>query len=200
MRVLVAEDDLTSRRILRSLLVRWGYDVTFACDGAEAWNCLRESHSPKLVVLDWVMPAMDGIDVCRSVRQVPSPEPPYIIMLTARECKRDVIEGLDAGANDYIAKPYDPEELRARLQVGKRVVELQESLAKRVVELQDALAHIKCLQGILPICMHCHRIRTDEESWQRIESYIADHSEAQFTHGICPECLSLHYPGVRSPQ
>lgn len=200
MKLLVAEDDLTSRRILEAILPKWGYDVLAVANGAEALSALTAAEAPKLAVLDWMMPGLDGVEVCRRVREQPTAEPPYIIMLTALERKTDIVHGLQAGANDYITKPYDTNELQARLGVGRRVVELQGTLAHRVAELQDALAHIKTLQGILPICMHCHRIRSDQESWQRVESYISEHSDAKFSHGICPECVVKYYPAhARQP-
>jgi DNA-binding response OmpR family regulator len=114
-------------------------------------------------------------------------------MLTARGERSDLIEGLEAGADDYVNKPFDPSELQARLGVGQRVVELQQVLAERVAELQHALEHVKTLQGVLPICMMCKKIRDDGESWQRLEQYVTDHSEAQFSHSLCPECLEKHY-------
>jgi len=140
------------------------------------------------------MPGMDGIDVCRRVKALQTDTPPYIVMLTAREAKEDLAAALEAGADDYVTKPFDPRELRARLAVGRRVVELQEALAQKIGDLQDALDHVKTLQGILPICMHCHRIRNDQESWERLEKYITEHSDAQFSHGLCPECLEKYYP------
>ena len=140
------------------------------------------------------MPGLEGIEICKRIRDQQSGSPPYLILITAKEGKEDLLRGFAAGADDYVVKPIDPAELRARVQVGARVVELRSALAKRVQELEDALSHIRTLQGLLPICMHCHRIRTDEESWQRLESYIEEHSEAAFSHSLCPECLEKYYP------
>jgi DNA-binding response OmpR family regulator len=114
--------------------------------------------------------------------------------------KEDVVEGLEAGANDYIRKPFDRPELRARVRVGERVLELEAALAERIRALQDALAHVKTLQGLLPICMHCHRIRNDQQTWERLEKYISEHTEAEFTHGLCPECMKKHYNFLVSEQ
>lgn len=193
MNLLVAEDDFTSRSILTGILSKWGYQVTAVTDGRQALERLKAPQAPKLVVLDWIMPGLNGVDVCRELRKVSTPEPPYIILLTAMEQKANTVAGLQAGANDYITKPYDPSELQARIAVGARVVELQEILVRRVAELETALAEIRVLQGILPICMHCHKIRTDKESWQQMESYISEHSSATFSHGICPACLEKFY-------
>lgn len=104
------------------------------------------------------------------------------------------MEGFEAGADDYVTKPFNSAELRARIQTGQRILELQCSLSRRVKDLEASLAHVKTLQGILPICTHCHKIHTDDASWQRIESYIQEHTDALFSHGLCPECLEKFYP------
>ena len=123
-----------------------------------------------------------------NIRAKPQTLPVYIILLTGLGGRQNIIQGLQAGADDYITKPFDREELRARLEVGRRIVELQLSLAERVQQLEDALARVKQLQGLVPICSYCKKIRNDRNYWQRLESYLSDHSEAQFSHGICPEC------------
>lgn len=192
MRLLLAEDDLTTRRVLQAIVPRWGYEVTTAADGQEAWRVLEHPDAPKLVLLDWEMPGMDGLEVCRRIRARPTPVPPYIVLLTARGQPAEIVAGFRAGANDYVAKPYDNEELQMRLGVGRRMLELQEALTARVAELQAALAHVKQLQGLLPICMYCHKIRTDASHWDRLETYISAHSDAEFSHGICPVCLERH--------
>ena len=194
MRILIAEDDLTSRTVLVGVLKKCGHDAVAAPDGAEAWEVMQHSDAPKLAILDWLMPGMDGIEVVRRVRATPTPQPPYIIMLTAKDGKTDVIAGLDAGANDYLAKPFDAGELRARVEVGRRMVELQAQLAESVSELQTALEHVKTLRGIVPICAHCKKIRDDQGYWSQVEVYVRDHSEAEFSHGICPECIKRFYP------
>jgi len=194
MRILIAEDDITSRALLKHMLAEWGYEVVVTKDGDEAWEALRAEDAPKLAILDRIMPGKDGIELCRKVRQLDVPNPTYIILLTIRSSKKDIVAGLEAGANDYIGKPYDTEELRVRVKVGERVTALQSALAEQVHSLREALAHVKTLQGILPICMHCHKIRNDQQSWERLEKYIAKHSDAEFSHGLCPECLEKHYP------
>ncbi|MCX5756978.1 MAG: diguanylate cyclase, partial [Candidatus Hydrogenedentes bacterium] len=138
MRVLIAEDDLTSRNILAAILKKWGHDPVVTKDGAAAWNVLQQPDAPKLVLLDWNMPGMEGLEVCRRLRDNASSNPPYVILLTGRGEKGDIVRGLEAGANDYIAKPYDNEELQARIGVGKRMLELQASL----LDTRDALEHL----------------------------------------------------------
>jgi diguanylate cyclase (GGDEF)-like protein len=128
MDVLVADDDAASRAMLVAVLGKWGYRPLAARDGLEALDLLMRKDSPLLALLDWGMPGMDGLEVTRRVRKAGGPEPPYILILTARGSKGDIVRGLEAGANDYITKPYDPDELRARLAVGRRMIELQAAL------------------------------------------------------------------------
>ena len=190
MQVLIAEDDRVTGEILARTLQRWNYDTTVVGNGAHAWEHLRTVNAPTLAILDWMMPGMDGPDVCRKVRSELPLANMYLLLVTARESRGDVVAGLDAGADDYIIKPFDPEELRARVAVGVRVLGLQQKLAERVAELQTALSSVKQLRGLLPICSYCKRIRGDDQYWQQVEGYIAQHSDAQFSHGICPSCYA----------
>lgn len=146
MKILIAEDNMTTRRILETILVKWNYDVISACDGNEAWEKLQEKDPPKLIILDWMMPGINGVEICRRLRHPDAVEPMYIILLTARDEKNDIVEGLGAGADDYIAKPFDKEELRARIDVGRRVVELQTALLEKeklqvIFEMTGAICH-----------------------------------------------------------
>lgn len=193
MKILIAEDDMTSRRLLELILQRWDYEVVATRDGNEAWAELQKPDAPSLAILDWMMPGMDGPQICQRVRQEKTYIPTYLILLTTRDSREDIIQGLQAGANDYVTKPFDHNELQARIQVGRRVLELESALAERVRELQDTLSQLKALQGLVPICMHCHKIRDDRESWQCMEQYIEQHSGARFSHGICPDCEKKFY-------
>ncbi len=188
MRVLIAEDDMVSRRILETLLRNWGHEVVTTFDGEQAWQVMSAPEAPALAILDVMMPGVDGLEVCRRVRKLSPATPPHIILLTAKHGARAIVDGMEAGADDYLTKPYDRDELRARVQVGVRIVELQTRLAERVGELEKALEHVKQLQGILPICSYCKKIRGDQDYWQTVESDVADHSEAEFSHSICPAC------------
>jgi sigma-B regulation protein RsbU (phosphoserine phosphatase) len=189
MRVVIAEDDPISRSMLQGALTGWGYQPIGMADGASAWQILRGADAPAMAILDWSMPGLDGLEVCRRLREKKTPQPPYLLLLTGRDAKADVVTGLQAGANDYIVKPFDREELRARLAVGRQVVELQQALAARVRELEEALAQVKRLRGLLPICSYCKKIRDDSNYWHQVETYFLDHSEVRFSHGICPDCL-----------
>lgn len=189
MRVLIAEDDAVSREFLAATLGRWGYEVVQASDGAEAWRALEEPDATRLVILDWMMPEPDGLELCAKIRHSPVHAGTYVILLTARGEREDVVRGLNSGADDYLTKPFDREELSARLRVGQRVLELQARLTEHVRKLEAALASVQQLQGLLPICSYCKRIRNDQNYWQQVEAYISERTQAEFTHGICPECL-----------
>lgn len=196
MRLLLAEDDNVARTGMEALLSHWGYEVTSVSDGQAAYQLLRREDAPQIALLDWMMPHVDGVDVCRRVREQGSPQPLYLILVTGRGGEEDLITGLDAGADEYLTKPVSPQELRARLQAADRIIELQESLNGRVRELELTLARVKQLHGLLPICMYCKKIRDDRNYWQQVEAYVSAHSEAQFSHGICPDC----YTRVIEPQ
>jgi len=185
-RVLIAEDDPVSRRILERLLRKWGYEVLVTTNGDEAWVALQSASAPDLALLDIMMPKMDGLEICRRLRALNRRT--YVILVTAKHGAREIVKGIEAGADDYLTKPYDPDELRARVLVGVRIVDLQTALAGRVAELERALAEVKQLHGILPICSYCRKIRDDSDYWQTVEQYLATHSEAKFSHGICPSC------------
>ena len=137
MKILIAEDDFTSRTILTGVLKKHGHEVLATENGAEAWLAMQQPDAPRLAILDWMMPEMDGLEVCRLIRTLETDQPPYLIMLTAKSEKVDIIVGLDAGADDYLAKPFDPGELSARVNVGRRLIEMQD----RLLQARNALAH-----------------------------------------------------------
>ena len=193
MKLLIAEDDAMSQIMLKAMVAKAGYDPILTDDGLSAYEVLSKPDAPKLAILDWMMPGMDGVEVCRKVRAINTSDPPYLILLTSRDNREDIVKGLKSGANDYIVKPYDVEELQVRIGVGRKVVDLQASLAGRIAELQAALAQIKTLQGILPICMYCKNILDDKGRWNQMEAYVSEHSDAAFSHGICPQCAEQHW-------
>lgn len=193
MKVLIAEDDPSLYELLSTLIESWGYTVVAVTDGEDAWQAMSSEDAPRIAILDWLMPRHSGVDVCRKIKKLDLKTPPYIILLTSMDSKENLVEGLQAGADDYVTKPFDANELEARLAVGRRVIKLQSTLANRVKELENALEHVKTLQHILPICSHCHSIRNDQESWQQIEQYFYEHADVEFSHGICPQCIKKHY-------
>ena len=189
MRLLVADDDAVVRRLVQRMLEGWGYEVLAVADGAEAWTILEAADRPEAAILDWMMPGLTGLDVCRRVRERWPEAGTYLILLTSKDRTEDAVAALEAGADDHVAKPFVPEELRARVRVGERIVTLQRTLGQRVRALEDALQQVKRLQGLLPICAWCKRVRDDRGSWAQIEAYVASHSDAVFSHGVCPECI-----------
>jgi PAS domain S-box-containing protein len=190
MRILVADDDLTTLTMLTAVLEKWGYELVVAKNGSEAWEELQKIDAPRLVLLDWIMPGMDGVEVVRRVRAQDIPLQPYIIMLTSRTDDDDIVKGLEAGANDYLPKPYGQGKLRARMEVGTRMIGLQSALVEKVRELQTAMNEVRTLRGFIPICAYCRKIRDDKGFWQQVESYVHTHTLARFTHGCCPECAA----------
>ena len=194
MKILIAEDDFTSRCVLAGVLKKFGHEIVEVDTGVAAWEVMRQANAPRLAVIDWMMPEMDGLELLRRIRTLKTDQPPYLIMLTTKNEKTDVIAGLDAGANDYLVKPFDSGELRSRIEVGRRMVELQAVLAAKMAELHQAFDQIKTLRGIVPICAGCKKIRDDQGYWDQVEVYISNHTEAEFSHSICPECLKRLYP------
>jgi len=198
MRILIAEDDVTSRMMLIAMLKKFGHDVVSNANGREARETLQKNDAPRLAILDWMMPEMDGVDVVRRVRAEIKDRQPYVIMLTAKGEKEDIVAGLEAGADDYLTKPFHPAELRVRVEVGRRLVEAQDMmLAVQVMELRRAMEDIKTLQRILPICMHCKKIRNDAGYREQVEGYLSHHSEALFSHSVCPECMQKYYSDMQ---
>lgn len=200
MRILIADDDPTSRAMLAAVLESSGYTIQIASDGAEAWRVLQAPGAPRLVLLDWVMPRMDGLEVLQHTRAAALDLQPYILMVSSKTDKQEIITGLDSGANDYIMKPFDSDELRTRVAVGRRMVEVQEKLLEKNRELSQALSEIRTLRGIIPICANCKSVRDDQGYWNQVEVYIRDHSEAEFSHGMCPACMKTFYPDLPSVQ
>jgi DNA-binding response OmpR family regulator len=157
---------------------------------------IQERTQSTVLILDRMMPEIDGVELCRRARLLPTFPPLYIVMVTSAAETSDITAGLDAGADDYVIKPFNAAELKARAQVGMRMVALQESMARRLAELEQALASVKQLRGLLPMCSYCKKIRVDDKYWQQLEGYLTEHSDAEFSHGICPECFPSVLEGV----
>ena len=199
-RILLAEDEEHSRRILAHYLTVWGYQVVEARDGLEAATILAGENAPAIALVDWMMPGMEGIEVCAFVRRQTDRPYTYLILLTAKADKGEVAAGLEAGADDYVVKPCDLAELRARLRVGERMVGLERTLAQQVVQLRETLDHVRQLKELIPICAWCKRVRDDEDYWHNIEEYLHLETGSDFTHGICPHCLEAMRDSMPEPQ
>lgn len=173
MKILIAEDDATSRMVLEATIKKAGHEVVAAPNGRRAWEAWRDQGYPVLIA-DWQMPELDGLGLCRLIRETGGATYTYVILLTAHGGRANYLEAMDAGVDDFLTKPMDEEELVARLRVAERILGLRQ--------------HVKRLEGILSICSYCKKIQ-DGSQWGQMESYVTKHSEAQFSHGICPACL-----------
>jgi DNA-binding response OmpR family regulator len=181
MRILIVEDDFDARDMLQVVLELDGHDVVAAVNGEEGWAKFQ-GGTVSIVISDWLMPGIDGLELCRRIRASETTRYCYIMLLTALQGKSNYLEGMRAGADDFVSKPYDPDELRARLLVAERIVGLQD--------------RVKRLEGVLPTCMYCKKIRDERSDWVSIENYISQRTEASFSHGVCPGC----YETVVKPQ
>ncbi len=173
MKILVVEDEVDSRETLRLLLELDGHHVVSAQNGREGWQAFALGQFP-VVISDWLMPEMDGLELCRRIRGTERPNYSYVILVSALKGKSSYLQGMAAGADDFISKPYDPDELKSRLIVAERIISVQD--------------HVKRLEGILPTCMYCKKIRDEQNEWVGIEAYISKRSQASFSHGVCPSC------------
>jgi phosphoserine phosphatase RsbU/P len=181
--ILLAEDDPVTRAQLAAVLSAAGREVTVVADGTEAWEMLLSLKFP-VVISDWIMPGIEGPELCRRLRARRARDYTYFILITATGGKHRYQEAMDAGVDDFITKPVNLDELKARLAVAERILGLRHE--------------VSLLQGLLPICAYCKRIRGEGESWEPIERYVEERSQAQFSHGVCPECNEKHLrPQVR---
>jgi len=185
MNLLLAEDDAVARLTLSAVLKGLGHEVTEAEHGGEAWANLQLGYFP-IVISDWSMPEIDGPELCRRLRARPNDRYTYFLLITATGGKKRYLEGMEAGADDFITKPIDMDELRARLKAAERILGLRE--------------HVQQLEGLLPICSYCKRIRDASEKWESIERYVEARSQALFSHGYCPDCYEKHVrPQIEKP-
>lgn len=196
MKILIAEDDCFQRDALGELLQEWGYEVVATANGAEALRALQQPDAPSVAILDCRMPFINGADLCAMLRSQAPYQMCHLILLTADTKPEEIRRGLDAGADDYVRKPFDEGELLARIRAGIRSVNLKAELFRRVRELELATERIRTLEGILPVCSYCKKIRDAADQWCRMEDYISARSLAQFSHGVCPTC----YESVVVPQ
>ncbi len=181
MKILVADDDAMLRVLLEGLLSQRKYEVVFATNGLEAWDHIIKGDID-IAIVDWMMPKMDGISLCRKIRQTTLPRYLYAIMLTSRNDAEDVMQGLEAGADDYLRKPFEASELYARLKVGQRTLE-------RINALEKALTDVRTLSELLPICGCCKKVRDDKGYWNQVESYMHERYQTVFKHALCPDCI-----------
>ncbi|MDD2899089.1 MAG: response regulator [Desulfuromonadaceae bacterium] len=202
-RILIVDDDPTNISVLEKTLCE-EYEVCIAENGYDALRLTKELH-PDLILLDIMMPDLDGFDVCRIIKAEETFADIPIIFLTALDTIADELMGLKLGGLDYLTRPIDLDLLKLRVrnhmalkERNNLIKEQRDQLAQQKHELDAALALVKQLEGIIPICMHCKKIRDDKQSWHQLEQYISDHSEAKFSHGICPACAEERMAEIRS--
>jgi DNA-binding response OmpR family regulator len=188
MKILIADDDPLWQRLAQVTLTRSGYEVSLVSNGRAAWDALQQPDAPLLALLDWMMPGMDGIDVCRRLRQL-SPSPLiYVILLTALDEEEAVAQAVEAGADDYLIKPFSPEHLRLRVRVGMRVLSLEAVRQRSQQELADIHAHLNRVHQLLPLCPRCRWRRRSRRYWQQIQDYIQEQPKERIALSLCPRC------------
>ena len=188
MKILIAEDEYTTRLMVQVSLENWGYTVISVADGKEAWEYLQKEDSPDIAILDWEMPELDGVEVCKRVKNLKRDNPIYVLLLTARDSQNDILHGFDAGADDYMTKPFNDNELRARVRVAERLVRIQSSLSRSVEELRQALDLVDALEGSVPVCTACRKIEGENNEWHSLDDLINNHFDPRFIPAICPVC------------
>ncbi|MBA3015386.1 MAG: response regulator [Proteobacteria bacterium] len=197
--ILVVEDHPATRRLLQDILGK-EYQVITTGDGAKALPLINENPSIDLILLDIIMPGLNGYEVCESLKTSERTRDIPVIFLTVLEEDHDEARGFKAGVADYIIKPISRLRLLARIKNQLALRQKQKELEEKNRTLEAALEQIKTLHGILPICSFCKQIRNDHGAWQRLEVYIQKHSDAEFSHSVCPTCMKTHYPEFCPPK
>lgn len=185
-RVLVVDDEMVNTELVKSALSE-SYDILTAMNGHDAINLLKQ-YEPDLILLDVMMPEISGYYACKIIKSDAAYADIPIIFLTALDTEEGTIQGLEVGGIDYITKPVNLKLLKLRVRNHLALKEQRDLLKQKNEELEAALARVKQLEGIIPICSYCKKIRDDQQTWQQLEAYISNHSEALFSHGICPRC------------
>ncbi len=188
MKILIAEDEYTTRLMVQVSLENWGYSVNSVADGKEAWNAFQKVETPDIAILDWEMPEVDGVELCKRIKNLQRANPVYVIILTGRDSQKDILQGFDAGADDYMTKPFNDDELRARVRVAERLVTIQSSLSQSVEELKLALDMVDTLQGSVPVCNGCQKIEGENGDWYTLNESINERFDMRFTPELCPQC------------
>lgn len=194
--VLIVDDNTKNVQVLGTILMDSKYRVAVANQGTLVFNLLPKVN-PDLILLDIMMPEMDGFEVCRRIKADPATQHIPIIFLTAKTETDDIVKGFDLGAADFITKPFRSKELVARVQTHVTLMRLQQDLKKKNQELVDALSNVKTLSGMLPICSHCKKIRNADGEWEWLEVFMHEHTNADFSHSICPDCTNTYFPDYK---
>ncbi len=192
-KILIVDDNPTNLNVLVDYLNEAGFKTLIAESGERALYQTSNVH-PDLILLDVMMPGLDGFKTCRRLKENKATQDIPVIFMTALSETSNKVKGFQAGGVDYITKPFQQEEVLARVTTHITIRNLQKLVEAHNAELQEALATVKLLSGLLPICANCKKIRNDEGYWKQIEIYVREHSEAEFSHSICPDCIKELYP------
>jgi phosphoserine phosphatase RsbU/P len=189
-KILIAEDEFTTRMMVQVCLENWGYRVESVTNGIAAWAELQKPDAPHIAILDWEMPELDGVEVCRRAKELETVSPPYILLLTSRDSKTDIVKGFDAGADDYMTKPFNDNELRARVRVAERLVRTQSSLAESVIELKEALNQVEMLENGVEVCRECRKIFSPYDGqWHGLGDILNNGADPRFIVKTCSGCM-----------
>ncbi|MEJ2057436.1 MAG: response regulator transcription factor [Desulfofustis sp.] len=188
MKILIAEDEYTTRLMVQVSLEDWGYSVESTKDGNEAWALLKLNNQVEIAILDWEMPGLNGVELCRRIKNMKRSSPIHVILLTARDSRNDISKGFDAGADDYITKPFNNDELRARIKVAERIVTIQSSLNNSLQELKQALNVIDSYQEQILVCPSCSKIESFDGTWRKPAELLAYPVDPRFLLSECPDC------------
>lgn len=191
--ILIVDDLPTNLGLLFRHLERAGFRVMAAQDGPAALSQVQQDP-PDLILLDIMLPGVNGFEICRRLKADQTTRDIPIIFMTALSDINSKVRGFEAGGADYVTKPLEFQEVLARVSTHLTNRKLQQALQEKIEQLEHALSHVKTLRGLLPICASCKKIRDDDGYWQQVEVYIRDHSDAEFSHGICPDCFKVLYP------
>ena len=187
-KILIAEDEFTTRLMVQVCLENWGYSIDSVEDGKTAWDIMTKKNPPQIAVLDWEMPGLSGTELCRQIKRMDRRSPIYVILLTARDSENDISQGFAAGADDYITKPFNDDELRARIRVAERIVTIQSSLSSSLKELQEALNMLETFDETIAVCKKCQKLEDFDGAWRKPVELLDYPVDPRFLEGRCPEC------------
>lgn len=188
-RALVAEDDASTRASLVHMLTKWGFEVIEATDGRSAWRAFGEDQIPQLVILDWEMPGLVGVEICRRIRSSFPDQGIHIIMLTSKTGTGECVEALNSGADDFVVKPLNVNEFQARVMVGKRITRGRETMMGRIRDLETALEALRGPLDQIVVCSYCRKTRNEKDKWESLENFLSRKLKVSFSHTVCPKCL-----------
>ena len=192
LRVLAVDDDLVTRQTMTAVIASAGWTPVVVADPEDAYNILMGPDAPPIALIDWQMPKLSGLELCRQIRHAEPDARPYLIFVTANTSSDDIVTGLDAGADGYMTKPISAVELQARVRAGLRMIAVQSDLRHRLRECETFMTQVQPLRELMPICVYCHRVRHDEDEWSSLEEYLTTKIKMRFTHGFCPTCYVHH--------